>query len=66
MNVAETRQLVQAVRSGRMRHWLEKMRRHVSTLGSRKLSSADGAELLRTVGAEVREINRRVGELSFV
>lgn len=63
-NEASTRQLVQAARSGRLNSWIERLRRHLSTLGARKLSSA-GTEQLNRAGKELAEVNRRVTEITL-
>ena len=58
------RQLLQAVRSGRASGWAEKLRRHASTLGARKLSAAH-QEMLAGVGRDLGEVNRRISEISI-
>ena len=58
------RQLLQAVRSGRASGWTEKLRRHLSTLGTRKLAPVH-QELLTGVGRDLAEVNRRVSEMSI-
>lgn len=63
-NEASVRQLLQAVRSGRAGGWTERLRRHSSTLGARKLSSAH-QELLAGVGRDLVEANRRVAEMAI-
>ena len=63
-NEACTRQLVQAARSGRLASWIEKLRRQISTLGARKLSSAS-QELVAVIGKELTEVNRRVTEVTL-
>ena len=63
-NEPSTRQLVQAARSGRVASWIEKLRRYVSTLGSRKISTA-GQEVIMLVSKELVEVNRRVAELTL-
>lgn len=60
----EKRQLVQAIRSGRMRVWLEKIHRQMSTLRARSLSPQCG-NLLRDVADEVAETDRDLKELTF-
>jgi len=60
----DDRQLLQAVRSGRLSGWVEKLRRHVSTLGARKMSPPC-AVLLQEVGGELAEVRRRVAELTM-
>lgn len=62
-NEGSTRQLIQAARSGRLNSWVEKLRRHLSTLGARKLSAA-GTEQLNRAGKELAEVNRRVSEIT--
>lgn len=62
-NEISTRQLVQATRSGRVSSWLEKMRRQLSTLGARRVSSGSQV-LINEVGKELAEISRRVAELT--
>ncbi len=62
-NEVSTRQLVQAVRSGRVANWLEKLRRQLSTLGARRVS-AGSQILIAEVGKELAEIGRRVTELT--
>ncbi len=63
-NEASARQLVQAARSGRLNSWIERLRRHLSTLGARKLSAA-GTEQLNRAGKELAEVNRRVTEITL-
>lgn len=63
-NEASTRQLIQAARSGRLNGWVEKLRRHLSTLGARKMS-AGGTELLNQTGKELAEVNRRISEITL-
>jgi hypothetical protein len=63
-NEPSTRQLVQAARSGRVASWIEKLRRYVSTLGSRKISAAS-QEVVALVSKELVEVSRRVTELTL-
>lgn len=65
LHTGATRELAQAVRSGRLRGWLEKLRRHISTLGGRQLS-AKSSELLENTSNEFYEVNRRVTELAWL
>ncbi len=62
----ETRQLLQAARSGRVRSWLEKLRRHCSAVSNgRGVSRESAAQLEELSSGGLVEVNRRVNELTF-
>jgi len=65
LHTGATRDLAQAVRSGRLRGWLEKLRRHISALSGRQLS-AKSRELLENTSNEFYEVQQRVTELTWL
>ena len=65
LHTGATRELAQAVRSGRLRGWLEKLRRHITSLSGRELSSRS-SELLENTSNEFTEVKRRVTELTWL
>lgn len=63
-HVKATRDLKNAIQAGRVRAWLERMWRHVSTLGTRQLS-APHMKLLENTSNEFFEVDRRINELTW-
>lgn len=62
----ETRQLLQIARAGRVRTWLEKLRRQLSNVATRTQVIDGMQSRLTAVNADIHEVNRRVNELTFV
>jgi hypothetical protein len=56
---------VDMIRTGVVRSWLEKARRHLSSLQGRRLSNAQLGPLLEEVTAELHATNKTMQELTF-
>jgi len=62
------RELMVAIRSGRMRGWIEKLRRYISSLSSKfsSINDASHRKLLEDTSSEFYRINERIIELTVV